>query len=205
MPTVLVTGFDAWGDLDANPAWLAVESCTPSLPPDWHLNRQRIPVSWEQGFEQLLGEWNSDVAAVLSFGVAPIRGVALERIAINLSEGQDVDGKLPQEEPIIDGGPAAYWSTLPLLEIEQALHQANLTAKPSAHAGTYLCNHLFYRVMHHALWKKPEMPAGFIHLPNLRQPDSLTQDQLTEAVTISIETTVRSKLDGSPQASLLGR
>lgn len=192
MPVLLVSGFDAWGDLVANPAWLAVEAAEPTLPPNWEIQKIKLPVSWSAAFEQLRDAWTDDVGAVIAFGVAPIQGVAVEQIAINLAEGKDVDGHLPTHPAVIEDGPAAYWSTLPIEAIHTALLSASLPAVKSAHAGTYLCNALLYQIIDHALWTNPDIPAGFIHLSNLKQPDSADQADLTRAVEVAIEATLSS-------------
>lgn len=195
MPVILVSGFDAWGDLSANPAWLAVEAASPQLPPDWEIQKIKLPVSWSSAFEQLRDAWTDDVEAVLCFGVAPIDGIAVERIAINLAEGSDVDGNPPPQPSVVEDGPAGYWSTLPVDTIHHALVSAGLPAKTSAHAGTYLCNALLYQVVDHALWTKPEIPAGFIHLSNLKPPGSIDQETLVQAVELSIEATLSGEGD----------
>lgn len=193
MPVLLVSGFDAWGDLVANPAWLAVEAAEPSLPPDWEIQKIKLPVSWTAAFEQLRDIWTDDVGAVLAFGVAPIQGVAVEQIAINLAEGEDVDGNLPMHPSVIEDGPAAYWSTLPIEAIHTALLSASLPAEKSAHAGTYLCNALLYQIIDHALWTNPDIPAGFVHLSNRKQDGCVEQSDLTRAVEVAVEATLASR------------
>lgn len=190
MPVVLVSGFDAWGDLAVNPAWLAVEAATPDLPPEWEIQKLKLPVSWSAAFEQLRDAWTADVAAVLCFGVAPIQGIAVEQIAVNLAEGSDVDGNPPASPSVVEDGPAAYWSTLPVEAIYGALTAEGLPTVKSAHAGTYLCNALFYLAVDHALWTNPDIPAGFVHLSNLKLAGSVSQDQLIHAVSTCIEATL---------------
>jgi pyroglutamyl-peptidase len=187
MPVALISGFDAWGDLTANPAWLAVEAAEPELPPGWELRKVRLPVSWDRAFEDLQESWTDDVGLVIAFGVAPIEGIALEQIAINLTEGEDVDGRLPPGNHVIPDGPAAYWSTLPIDSLDQAMAGAGLPVSRSAHAGTFLCNFLFYQVMHHVLWIAPEVPAGFIHLSNLKGQAVIDQPALEKAVRVAVE------------------
>ena len=193
MPIILVSGFDAWGDLTANPAWLAVEAAKPVLPAGWELCKVRLPVSWDEALDLLLEAWTEDVAAVLAFGVAPIEGIALEQIAINLTGGEDVDGKLPSNTQVIPNGPAGYWSTLPIELLNEGLAHANLPVTNSAHAGTFLCNFLFYQIIHQALWVSPEIPAGFIHLSNLKGECLVDQDALTKTVEVAVEFTAMSR------------
>lgn len=187
MPVILVSGFDAWGDLDVNPAWVAVEACRPKLPEGWEVRKARLDVSWDRAFDSLLASWTDEVVAVVGFGVAPIHDIALEQIAINLSEGTDVDGQEAPSREVIPDGPAAYWSTLPIEQLQKAITDSGLQASKSAHAGTYLCNALFYQIIHETLWKSPDTPAGFVHLPNLQNTDSISQADLNLAVETIIE------------------
>jgi len=191
MPLVLVSGFDAWGDIASNPSWNAVEASSPELPDSWEVRKLRLPVSWEQAHQTLLDEWTDDVAAVIAFGVAPRNAIEVEQIAINLvdPEASDVDGVTAESENVIEGGPAAYLSTLPAKEILEAMKLADIPAARSPHAGTYLCNQLFYHILHEAIMRAPDTPAGFIHVPNPAQSAEFTPDRLQRAVELAIETT----------------
>ena len=92
-----------------------------------------------------------------------------ERVAINLDDYPIPDnaGNQPREKTIIEDGPAAYFSTLPLLRIQTALQNHRVPAAISNSAGTYLCNHLFYHVMHHLSETQSATRAGFVHVPLL--------------------------------------
>ncbi len=121
-----------------------------------------------------------------------------ERVAINLDDFPIPDnaGNQPRETATIEGGPVAYFSTLPLLAIQAALESENLAAAISNTAGTYLCNHLFYRVMHHLAQTDNPAQAGFIHLPvlpvpaalNTKEQPILTPERVQRGVRIAIET-----------------
>jgi len=97
--------------------------------------------------------------------------VTPERIAVNVDDFRIPDhaGRRPVDEPVVPGGPAAYFSTLALREMVAAMQAADVPAAISNSAGTYLCNHLFYRVMHELAVRGATLPAGFVHLPYLPQ------------------------------------
>ena len=111
-----------------------------------------------------------DPAAVVHLGLAGERAqLSLERIAVNLMDYAIPDnaGGQVRDEPCVAGGPAAYWSTLPLRPMLEAVQAAGVPAHLSTTAGTYLCNFVMYTTLH-ALAGRPEPPlAGFIHLPRL--------------------------------------
>ena len=116
----------------------------------------------------LLAETNPE--AILHLGLAAGRArVALERVAINAMDYEVPDnaGYRASGEPCIPGGPAAYWSTLPLPTIVKALVDEGIPAYTSNTAGTYLCNQTLYWTLH-AVRNMPRPPrVGFIHFPLL--------------------------------------
>jgi pyroglutamyl-peptidase len=111
-----------------------------------------------------------DPITVVHLGLAAERAqIALERIAINVMDYSipDNEGWEARDEPCVADGPAAYFSTLPLRAMLDALRGAGVPVYLSATAGTYLCNFVMYTTLH-ALAARPELRrAGFIHLPLL--------------------------------------
>ena len=139
---------------------------------------------------------------VLMLGEAGRRlGVTPERVAINLDDFPipDSAGNQPQSEPIIAQGPVGYFSSLPLDAIVTQLKAAHIPAQISNSAGLYLCNRLFYSVMHQIATEQWPVRAGFIHLPYLHEQTvnkrlempSLSRETLIEAVRIAIEVSLR--------------
>jgi pyroglutamyl-peptidase len=113
---------------------------------------------------------------VLALGQAGGRcDVTVERVAINVNDARIADnaGARPIDIPVIAGAPAAYFSTLPIKAIVAALRSAGLPASVSQSAGTYVCNHVFYGLMHALAGMSATHPVsapvrgGFIHLPLL--------------------------------------
>jgi len=123
-----------------------------------------------------------------------------ERIAINVDDFRIPDnaGNQPKDEPIIEGAPVAYFSTLPIRAITERIATAGIPAAISNTAGTYLCNRLFYSVMHAISTEALPAIAGFIHLPYLhaqamnKTPDvpSLSRESIVEAVRLAIEVSI---------------
>jgi pyroglutamyl-peptidase len=144
----------------------------------------------------LLREERPDVMILLGEAGGRYR-ITPERIAINVDDFRIPDnaGNQPSDEPIIEGGPVAYFSTLPIRAITNRLNKAHIPAAISNTAGAYLCNRLFYSVMHSISVEAMSTAAGFIHMPYLhnqaidKYPDvpSLSRESLVEAVRLAIE------------------
>ena len=104
---------------------------------------------------------------VLSIGQAGGRAeITPERVAINLDDARipDNEGNQPIDEPIYPDGENAYFSTLPVKAMVEAIRKEGLPSSLSNSAGTYVCNHLMYGVLYY-LDKIPVIKAGFIHVP----------------------------------------
>jgi pyroglutamyl-peptidase len=109
---------------------------------------------------------------VLAVGQAGGRSaLSLERVAINVDDAPIADniGQQPIDRPIVPGGPAAYFASLPIKAAVRALRRAGLPAIVSNTAGTFVCNHLFYGLMHEAALRNGAFRAGFLHIPYLPQ------------------------------------
>jgi len=132
--------------------------------------------------KSLLKEYQPDI--VLSLGQAGNRPeISVERVAINLdncrsSNGQkaiaDNAGDMPVDEPIVEGAPQAYFSNLPVWDMVKVIQEASVEAAVSYTAGTYVCNHVMYIVLHEAAANYSGMKAGFIHVPFLPEQNPTT-------------------------------
>ena len=133
---------------------------------------------------ELFQKYRPDV--VLSVGQAGGRPeISVERVAINIdcvksSNGSkllpDNAGDMPVDEPIEAEGPSAYFATLPLWEIVEAIQGKGIPAGISNTAGTYVCNHVMYVSLHQAAVQYPQMKAGFIHVPFLPEQIARRED-----------------------------
>jgi len=115
---------------------------------------------------QAVAQHQPDV--VLALGLAQGReGISIERVAINVDDARIPDnaGQQPIDTPVVPGGPAAYFSTLPIKRLAQGLQQAGHPVHISQTAGTFVCNHVFYALQHHLHGQG--VMSGFVHLPAL--------------------------------------
>lgn len=105
---------------------------------------------------------------VITVGQAAGRSaITPERVAINVDDFRipDNGGNQPIDEPIIEHGPDAYFSSLPIKRIAQTLHESGIPCQVSNSAGTFVCNHLFYGVQHYL--RDKSIRHGFVHIPLL--------------------------------------
>mgnify|MGYP001015968433 FL=1 len=169
---ILVTGFDPFGGETVNPALEAVKS----LPSEIHgaeVHWVVIPTVFYQSAEVLEAEivrHQPDV--VLCIGQAGGRAsLTPERVAINQDDARipDNQGNQPIDTPIRLDGQAAYFSTLPIKAMVQAIKEEGLPATVSNTAGTFVCNHLMYQALYLADKKFPHMRAGFMHIPYMTE------------------------------------
>lgn len=110
--------------------------------------------------------------AVVCVGQAGGRcAVTVERVAVNVDDFSipDNEGQQPRNLPIVEGGPDADLSTLPIHEMVEAMRGAGVPAAVSNSAGTYVCNHVMYGVAHYLAQHRPTAISGFIHIPYLPQ------------------------------------
>ena len=169
---ILVTGFDPFGGEKVNPALEAVKSL-PSVIHGAEIRWVEIPTVFYQSAEVLEAEierYQPD--AVLCIGQAGGRAsLTPERVAINQDDARipDNQGNQPIDTPIRLDGQAAYFSTLPIKAMVQAIKEEGLPATVSNTAGTFVCNHLMYQALYLADKKFPNMRAGFMHIPYMTE------------------------------------
>ena len=169
---ILVTGFDPFGGEKVNPALEAVKS----LPSEIHgaeIHWVEIPTVFYKAadvLETAIVRFQPD--AVLCIGQAGGRAsLTPERVAINQDDARipDNQGNQPIDTPIRLDGQAAYFSTLPIKAMVQAIKEEGLPATVSNTAGTFVCNHLMYQALYLADKKFPHMRTGFMHIPYMTE------------------------------------
>src|SRR5436309_2340750 len=166
----LVTGFEPFGGEPINPALEALERLPPRIGAVAIATRV-LPAVFGQALDALeaaVRESNPDI--VLCVGLAGGRAaLSLERVAINIDDARipDNKGRQPIDLPVVAGGPAAYFATLPIKAAAAALREAGLPAMVSNSAGTFVCNHVFYGLMHLAATRRLDLRGGFLHVPYL--------------------------------------
>ncbi|MDQ0756886.1 pyroglutamyl-peptidase I [Arthrobacter sp. B3I4] len=203
---ILLTGFEPFGGETTNPSWAAARGAAALLEAAGHKAvAVELPCVFGDAIEALraaLAKHRPEL--VLCAGQAGGRaGISLERVAINCDDARIPDnaGKAPVDEPVVPDGPAAYFSTLPVKAALSALQAAGIPAEVSQSAGTYVCNHVFYGLMH-AVRLTPGVRAGFVHVPygpDQVRPDggvaSLPLEQMTEALAVVVRTALATAED----------
>jgi pyroglutamyl-peptidase len=166
----LVTGFEPFGGESVNPALEAVLRLPPRLDA-LEIATASLPSVFGRtlaALEDALVATRPDI--VLCVGQAGGRTeLSLERVAINVDDARiaDNDGQQPIDRPVVVGGPAAYFASLPIKAAVRALREAGLPAAVSNSAGTFVCNHVFYGLMHLAASRSLPLRGGFLHVPYL--------------------------------------
>ena len=201
MSKILITGFDAFGGESTNPASRVLQ----------HLDRSGFRVG--RGIEvitreiptvfgasaQAVREAIRDIMpqAVISIGQAGgAHGIRVERVALNMDDARidDNAGNRPMDSPIEPDGPIAYWASIPVREVVEAMRREGIPAALSCSAGTFVCNHVFYSTCHFVASRSLNIKVGFIHVPYL--PEQAVEKDAApsmsrECVVAALEAAVR--------------
>ena len=191
----LVTGFEPFGGDRLNASLEAVQRM-PSNAGALEIVTAALPTSYARSLptlETAMARERPEV--VLCVGQANGRAaLCVERVAVNVQDAEiaDNDGARPVEAPVVAGGPAAYLATLPVRAAVAALRAAELPAQLSMSAGTFVCNHVFYGLMHAAARRGSAIRAGFLHVPCLPQQAapgaaSMALDDIVRGIVIVLE------------------
>jgi pyroglutamyl-peptidase len=208
--TVLVTGFEPFGGQGVNPSWLAVQALHGGTVAGHRIVGAQIPTVFGESLQALRALLRQHrPTLVLCTGQAGGRpALSLERVAINVDDARirDNAGAQPIDTPVVDGGPAAYFTSLPIKAMLQALLESGIDAEVSQTAGTFVCNHVFYGLMHELAapqWRG--VRGGFMHvpwLPEQGQP-SMPLARIAQGLRICVEVALTVQRDITRQAGAL--
>ena len=190
MKKLLITGFDPFGGQSVNPSWLAVEKL-PDRVGEFAVHTLQIPTVFVRAAETVMeaaGRLQPDV--ILCVGQAGGReAVTPERIGVNIRDARiaDNDGNQPKGEFVAEDGPAAYFATVPVEKMAQAIRDREIPATVSNSAGAFVCNDLLYSLLHH--YAGTPVQVGFIHVPYLPEQGSpsMELERITQALVAAIE------------------
>lgn len=199
MKTLLITGFEPFGEIVENPSISLVQALKESLklPDGYRLITEILPVEYDKvgrRIRELIQTEKPDW--LISFGVAASRDkISLERVALNLQDaGIPDNADVLKRGDLIDGlGPKAYFSNLPLQELQSVCEKAGGTTAVSNHAGGYICNEVFYAAAQEIETLGLSTRFGFIHLPQIAETaqSELEHDfdlnMLTEAIRAGLD------------------
>ena len=183
MKKLLITGFEPFGGEKINPSWEAVKAL-PEKINDYELIKLCLPVVFGEAAEIAVREAEKHIPdAILSIGQAGGRAaITPELVAINLRHAKipDNKGNQPKDEPIIEGGAAAYFSTLPVRKMADAISSVGIESGLSYSAGAYVCNDLLYTILSHFDGTKTK--AAFIHIPYCKEQGKEPSMDMTEII-----------------------
>ena len=222
---VLLTGFEPFGGEALNSSWEVARRLDGIELGHVRVQSAQLPCRFgecQRALADLIGQIQP--IAVLALGQAASRHeLSVERVAINVDDARIADnaGLQPIDSAVIEGAPAAYFSTLPIKRIVAALRAAGLPAAVSQSAGTFVCNHLFFALQDQLAGKR--IPSGFLHLPSLPSqsglhnisdlghtivaksspsPIVLSLEQMMAGVRIALEVIVGVGMDNGPDLQL---
>ncbi|MBQ9082670.1 MAG: pyroglutamyl-peptidase I [Clostridia bacterium] len=184
MKTLLITAFEPFGGEAVNASIEAVTRL-PEHIGNWKLMKKIIPVVFREAAEQTITMAEAlEVDAVLCIGQAAGRNkVTPELVALNLQYAAIPDnmGNCPKDSPVVKGGENALFATMPIRTMAAAITAAGLPGAVSYSAGSYVCNDIYYELLHY--FKNPSVPVGFIHVPAL---NTMASEQTAAALEAAI-------------------
>ncbi|WLH88639.1 pyroglutamyl-peptidase I [Pseudomonas sp. FP453] len=204
METILLTGFEPFDRDLVNPSWEAVRQLDGmQLDDDVRIVARRLPCAFATAGDylaQLIAELSP--VMVIATGLGPGRSdISIERVAINVNDARIPDnlGAQPIDTAVVVGGPAAYFTTLPIKAMVKAVREAGLAASVSQTAGTFVCNQVFYRLQH--LLAGTAVRSGFIHVPAMPEQvvgsgqPSMALAMLVEGLQVAVRAAWRTPMD----------
>lgn len=204
-PRILLTGFTPFDNQEINPSWEAVHALDGKHVGDHLVVSRLLPTAFadsQHELESMVREFEPSI--LLGVGQAGGRSrLSIERVAINVQDARIADnaGAQPIDETVVADGPAAYFSTLPIKAMLKALLDEGLPAEVSNTAGTFVCNHVAYLMLHIAASHRG-MRAGFIHIPYLpaqavhvSNAPSMSKNDVVKGLSIALEVAVTRSMD----------
>ena len=191
MKKLLISGFEPFGGEKINPSWEAVR-CLPDIIGEYSLTKIRIPVVFGDAAQEVIRiakEVSPD--AIICVGQAGGReAITPEIVALNLKYASIPDnlGNQPKDEPIIEGGERAYFSTLPVRKMAERVQDFGIMSRVSYSAGAYVCNDVLYTLL--GYFEGTKTRVCFIHVPYCEEQGktpSMTMDDIVKGLKIAIE------------------
>jgi len=174
---VLVTGFEPFDQDRVNPSWEVARALD-----GWRHGGATVHgVCLPCVFDRALASLDAALTThrpnlVVCLGLAGGRAeVSVERVAVNVNDARIPDnaGQQPVDTAVVAQAPAAYFATLPIKAIVRDLRAQGFPASVSNTAGTFVCNHVFYGLMHRLSAHGGAVRGGFVHLPYLPEQAAL--------------------------------
>ena len=169
---VLVTGFEPFGGEKVNPSW-DICALLPGEIAGMRVEKCLVPCEFRRSIEVVADAIERlHPSLVICLGQAGGRvRLGVERVAVNVDDARTPDnrGAQPVDELIAPNGPPAYFASVPIKAMAAGMRAAGAPTEVSNSAGTYVCNHLMYGVLHYLAASGHRARAGFIHVPYSEQ------------------------------------
>lgn len=169
MGSILISGFEPFDGDAVNPSWSIATALDGRELAGHRVKAVQLPVVFGLAAQRLQAAIRSSrPAMVLALGLAAGRHeLSIERFALNHADARIPDnaGQQPKDSRILDSAPLAYATSLPVAAILARLRAQGIPVAASLSAGAYVCNDLFFRLMHALAKRKAPPPAGFVHVP----------------------------------------
>jgi pyroglutamyl-peptidase len=204
MKNILLTGFTPFDGESMNPSFECLKNIENNID-GYQIIKKEIETSFLNSHQQLLSYLNlyKPVAVILIGQAGGAKNIRIERVAINIQDARISDnlGYMPVDQAIIKSAPNAYFSTLPVRKIVENLLDEGIPAVLSYSAGTFVCNHLMFHLLHQIEQSNIKIPGGFIHVPYVFSQIIDKQDvyatdlnTLTKAIHFIIKTIIKESL-----------
>ena len=196
MKKLLITGFQPFDGESVNPALEVAKGLQGKTINGYEVIAREIPVVRFEALKAVQAAIEElQPNAVITIGQAGGRpDITVERVGINIDDFRipDNKGNQPIDEPVVTGGPVAYWATLPIKKMVANVKAQGIPASVSNSAGTYVCNHLLYGLLHYLTTQgKTAIPAGFIHIPYLPEQMAVRSGKDAQVATMSLDTLLK--------------
>jgi pyroglutamyl-peptidase len=189
---VLVTGFEPFGNHRVNPSEQLALALNGRYIHGYRITGEVLPVSFARAPEKLIElVQQEDWSAIVSVGVSEkAHQILMESLAINFNHSPhpDNDGSVRTFQPITEDGPTAYLNSLPFDFVKDTSgDNSEWECQISLSAGGFVCNHLFYSLMHHVQVHNLKIPSGFIHVPAWPKDHQAQHQDLSHQLHLKIE------------------
>ncbi len=203
---ILITAFDPFGGDKINPALEAVKLMKDTIA-GAEIVKLEIPTVFHDSIDKVVEAMLKEKPdVILNIGQAGGRfEVTPERVAINVDDARipDNKGNQPIDKPIYEEGEPAYFATLPVKAMVKSIRDAGIPSSLSNSAGTFVCNHIMYGVLHEIASRKLDIRAGFIHVPFIPEQvvqrgtalPSMAMDDIKKGLEAAVEAIVAHKDD----------
>ena len=171
---VLISGFKPFGGATLNPSELLINVLERDQIPGVELFTVVLPVEFDRSAEILLEKVKQiQPDIVIAFGQAEGRtAINPEKFAINLDDARIPDNSGDERKDVVidKNGSDSYVTTLPIEMMVDAMKRAGYPAEISLSAGTFVCNHIFYKLQ--KILSGSNIRSGFVHLPLVTEQSS---------------------------------